>query len=79
MVLVYHEGVEQNITVSAESRKNSCKVVSDLPSYYTEVLPVTESIKKSSVSAPMVLFLNKAATISRSNKSISGLIMYKKL
>ena len=35
-----HEGVERNITVSAESCNNSCKVVSDLPSYCTEVLPV---------------------------------------
>ena len=54
-----HEGVERNITIDAESQNTSSKAVDKLPHYYTEVPPVTDSIKKSSVSVPIVSSLDR--------------------
>ena len=54
-----HEGVEQNITIDAESQNTSSKAVNKLPHYYTEMPPVTDSIKKSSVSVPIVSSLDR--------------------
>ena len=55
-----HEGVvERNITIEAESQNTSSKAANKLPHYYTEVPPVTDSIKKSSVSVPIVSSLDR--------------------
>ena len=53
------------------------KSVHDLSHFYTNVPPFDESIKKSSVSATIDIFLKKMTTSNKPSKNTSGLIMQK--
>ena len=48
------EGVDRNIVLAEESENGGCRSVMSLPSFYTNVLPVTTSIKYSSAPATTV-------------------------
>ena len=47
------EGVDQSIVIDRVSEDVSSKSVDDLPHFYTDVSPVNESVKKSSVPVTM--------------------------
>ena len=52
------EGVDQSIVIERVSQDVSCKSVDDLLYFYTDMPPVNESIKKSSVPATSNISLN---------------------
>ena len=55
------DGVVRNATIVEEVEDTASKSISDLPHFYTDVPPVTNSIKKPSVSATIVASLNRSS------------------
>ena len=53
------EGVDRNIVLVGESYDVSCKSVDNLPHFYTDVPPVTESVKNLSIPATTITSLNR--------------------
>ena len=55
----YGGGVDRNIVLVGESNNVSCKSVDNLPHFYTDVPPVTESVKNLSIPATIITLLNR--------------------